>query len=70
MLLRELGAGGGSNVGFDMLTGTIGIYQLESHRSLLPEIGEMTPFGGRENLFHYFLRNAACYLTIRKPSIV
>lgn len=68
MLLRELGRE--RYVRFDMLTGTIGIYQLESHRSLLPEIGEMTPFGGRENLFHYFLRNAACYLMIRKPSIV
>lgn len=45
------GRGGGGNVGLDMLAGTIGIYQLESHRSLLPDIGEMNPLGGQKTCF-------------------
>lgn len=48
-------------MGFDTLLSATGVCQLESHMSPLPEVRELTPLGGTENLFPKFLRKADFY---------
>lgn len=50
---------GEARVGFEMLIGTTGICESDSHMSL-PEVREMTSFGDR-NLFQKFMRNAGFF---------
>lgn len=52
-------------LGFDRLIGTTVKHQWRSLCPFCPEAGEMTPFGGTENLFHKFLKNAGFYLTTK-----
>lgn len=55
-------------MGVDILIGTTGICELESHVFLLPEVREMTSLGAR-NLFQKLLRNAGFSLLARDLSI-
>lgn len=55
---------------FDILIVTMGIYELQSHMSVLPEVRETTPLRGQKTCFTNFLQNAGFSLSTRNPSIV